>query len=165
MYRSNSEQEILYGSFSGIVTDIRPADGQCCSQLIDIRMSDGQTLTFLTTSDTCFLNQVHVTTGMRIIGFFDTSAPVPLIYPPQYRAVVIARHNGNQSITVDRFDRNLLSSNRRLKLNIGPSTRITMPNNQTFTCSPAGRVLVVVYTFTTRSIPAQTTPEQIVVLC
>lgn len=38
-------------------------------------------------------------------------------------------------------------------------------NGQNFTCSPGGRVLLVYYTTTNRSLPPQTTPRRIIVMC
>lgn len=52
-----------------------------------------------------------------------------------------------------------------LKLNIAPSTEIMTSNGQRFTCSLGGQLLVVYYSATTRSIPPQTTPRRIIVMC
>ncbi|MDY3022040.1 MAG: hypothetical protein SOS50_07710 [Oliverpabstia sp.] len=63
------------------------------------------------------------------------------------------------------FDRNLLAGDGSLQLNIGRNTEITTLNGQSFPCSPGNRSLLVYYTATTRSIPPQTTPQRIIVLC
>jgi len=42
---------------------------------------------------------------------------------------------------------------------------VVTTNNQTFMGNPGNHTLVVLYSQTTRSIPAQTTPEKIIVLC
>ena len=69
------------------------------------------------------------------------------------------------NVKVDYFNEKLLSSDGMLKLNIAPSTQVVLENGQLFTENPANRYLIVVYGATTRSIPAQTSPEQIVVMC
>ena len=66
---------------------------------------------------------------------------------------------------LDYFDENLTSADQSLKLNIGPMTDVVTLNGQQYTCSPENTELLVYYTNTTFSIPAQTTPQKIVVLC
>ena len=46
-----------------------------------------------------------------------------------------------------------------------PSTTVVTQNNQTYLGNPGGHTLVVLYSQTTRSIPPQTTPDKIIVLC
>ncbi len=103
--------------------------------------------------------------GDRITGFYDANAPVPLIYPPQYRAIVMAKDNPYQNVKVDYFNSQLVSSDGMLKLNISPNTLILLENGQAFTGNLSNRNLIVVYGATTRSTPAQTTPYKIIVMC
>ena len=106
--------------------------------------------------------------GLRldmVTGFYDANAPTPMIYPPQLRAIVMAMDTQYRNVKVDYFDSNLISSDNYLKLNISPYTRMLLVNGQLFTGNPANRDLVVVYGPTTRSIPAQTNPYKIIVLC
>jgi hypothetical protein len=67
-------------------------------------------------------------------------------------------------VKVDLFDNDYVSSDNSLKLNISDDTVIVSENGEAFTGELADRKLVVVYGPSTRSIPAQTTPEKIVVL-
>ena len=103
--------------------------------------------------------------GDWITGYYDGDAPVPLIYPPQYRAIIIVKESPFQSVKVDFFNSNLESSDGQLKLNISPSTQIVLTNGQAFSNNIANRNLIVIYTFQTMSIPAQTSPLKIIVLC
>jgi hypothetical protein len=91
--------------------------------------------------------------------------PVPLIFPPQYRAVIMVKDTPYQNVKVDYFNSQLESSDGKLKLNIAPSTQIVLRNGQAFTRYPSNRNLIVVYGPTTKSIPAQTTPYKIIVVC
>ena len=59
----------------------------------------------------------------------------------------------------------LTSSDNSLILNMSGRTMVTLPNGQLFNGDLAGKLLLVVYGPTTRSIPAQTAPTQIVVFC
>jgi hypothetical protein len=77
----------------------------------------------------------------------------------------MAKAMPQRQVTVDYFGRDLISSEGDLKLVIGPDTLVVLENAQAFSGSPAGRDLAVVYGPVTRSIPPQTTPYQVVVLC
>jgi hypothetical protein len=59
----------------------------------------------------------------------------------------------------------LVSSDGSLRLNISPDNRILLENGQLYNRNPANHYLIVVYGATTRSILAQTTPSQIIVMC
>lgn len=61
----------------------------------------------------------------------------------------------NKLMSVENNDRSYIS----------PSTLIVLENGQVFTGNPANRDLIIVYGPTTRSIPAQTTPYKIIVMC
>ena len=68
-------------------------------------------------------------------------------------------------VKVDYFNKDLVSGNGQLKLNIGPRTHVLLPNNQIFLGNLGNQDLVVIYGPSTKSIPAQTTPIEVIVLC
>lgn len=136
----------------------------CCSQMISIRSEDG-IVNFMVDPETVVIDNRQLRTGMRVTAFYDSSLPVPLIFPPQYRAQIITALNRNEQVTLNFFNRNLLAADRSLQLNLAPNTIIRTVNGQNFTCSPGNQNLLVYYTITTRSIPPQTTPRKIVVFC
>lgn len=102
---------------------------------------------------------------MRVAAFYDGSLPVPLIFPPQYMAQLVTLLGRDEEIMLNFFNRNLLSADGALQLNIANSTAVETINGQRFTCSLGNRTLLVYYRVTTRSIPPQTTPRRVVVLC
>lgn len=109
--------------------------------------------------------------GDTIQAYYDTTAPMILIYPPQYSPkVVVIMDDEVKSVKVSRFNQDFLSSEKdminNLKLNIGENTIIEdLEGNTGFSSEDIkGKELMVFYTFTTRSIPPQTTPEKIVIL-
>ncbi|PRR77431.1 hypothetical protein CLLI_23440 [Clostridium liquoris] len=114
---------------------------------------------------TYFVDHTTMALGNMVTGFYDGNVPVPLIYPPQYNAIVMAEDMPYENVKVDYFDNQLVSSDNTLKLNIAPSTEIILENDQTFTQNPSNRYLIVIYGPTTRSIPAQTVPYKIIVMC
>ncbi|HEX2947551.1 MAG TPA: hypothetical protein VHT96_16560 [Clostridia bacterium] len=159
-----------FGSFSGVVTAISDFSTTAgaptgCYKLMSVQSTDGNVVNFVITPNTYFVDQVMVNPGDAVTGFYDANAPVPLIYPPQYRAVVIAKIRRNHNVKVDFFNSQLVSSDGTLRLNIGPFTQIIQENGQAFTGNPANKNLVVIYGTATMSIPAQTVPTRIIVLC
>ena len=103
--------------------------------------------------------------GDWVTGFYDANVPVPFIYPPQYQAIIMVKASPYQNVKVDYFNQQMVSSDGQLKLNLSPYTQMILTNNQLFTSNPANRNLLVVYGPTTKSIPAQTTPYKLVILC
>lgn len=159
-----------YESFSGVITridDFWVGNGRQagCYKLMSVENSSGNRVDFVVAPATYFVDHTMVSVGDTVTGFYDTSMAAPAIYPPQFRAVVMARDVPGQSVKVDYFNDQLLSGDGTLKLNLAPSTRVLIQNGQAFTGTPANRDLIVVYGPTTRSIPAQTTPSQIIVIC
>ena len=159
-----------YSSFTGTISRIdnfgavnSPQIG--CTQIMEVVDNTGNVVDFIVSPTTYVLDQFMLQPGDQIIGFYDSNLPVPLIYPPQFQAAVIALVNSFQSITVSYFNSRLLNSDGTLRLNLSSNTMITLTNGQTFIGFPGNRNLVVLYRSTTRSIPAQTTPDRIIVLC
>jgi hypothetical protein len=60
-----------------------------------------------------------------------------------------------------------VNTDATLKLNLMEKggTEVVMANGQIYYGTPANHYLLVLYSTTTRSIPAMTTPEKIVVFC
>jgi hypothetical protein len=160
-----------FSSFSGTVTMIQDhlvsSDQELtgCFKLISLLGGDGSTVNFVISPTTYFLDSVMVSIGDRVTGYYDVNVPVPLIYPPQYQALIMVKENPYQNVKVDYFNNQFVSSDGQLQLNISSYTPILLQNHQTFTLSPANRNLLVVYGPATFSIPAQTTPYKIIVIC
>ncbi|MGE5494067.1 MAG: hypothetical protein ACM3S4_02055 [Burkholderiales bacterium] len=158
-----------YGSFSGTVTAIEDFwtynEEEGCNKLVTLTDGSGNIVNFVATPSTYVVGRETLNVGDSVTGFYDATLPVILIYPPQYRAVVMAKTSSFRSVKVDRFDSQLVSSDGALKLNVSPSTQIVLENDQRFSGSLENRDLIVVYGATTRSIPAQTTPYKIIVIC
>ncbi|NIK76403.1 hypothetical protein FHS15_001528 [Paenibacillus castaneae] len=158
-------------SFHGTVTMISDfftgenGKGEGCYKLISVEDGLGALVNFVVSPTTYFVDHVMVVVGDHVTGYYDGNAPALLIYPPQYQALVMVKDSPYQNVKVDFFNSELESSDRRLRLNISPYTQIVLTNGQLFSRSPANRDLIVIYGPATKSIPAQTTPYRIVVLC
>ncbi|MEG1255939.1 hypothetical protein [Clostridium sp.] len=157
-------------SVEGIVTCIEimkttTDDESGCTMLMSVRGKSDDNFNLVVSINTYFVDHVNIRPGDNIIAFYDAFAPVPLIFPPQFRAIVIAVKSKKQNVEVDHFNRKLINSDGMLKLNISHKTQILLQNNQTFLGNIENRNLVVVYGSSTKSIPAMTTPSKIIVLC
>ena len=160
----------VFQSFTGVLTMIHDFEtgygGKAgCNKLMSVENAERGLTNFVVMPTTCFVDHVMVAVGDTVTGFYDANAPTPLIFPPQLQAIVMARATRMQNVKVGYFDRQLVSSDGALKLNISPSTELMLENGQLFTGDLANRDLIVVYGPTTRSIPAQTTPYKIIVMC
>lgn len=162
---------VKFQPFSGTVTIITDfpispnGESEGCYKMFSVNDGSGRQVNFVVEPKTYFLDHAMVAVGDRVTGYYDANAPVPMIYPPQYRALVMVKESPYQNVKVDFFNSQLVSSDGMLKLNLSSNTRILLENGQAFTRSPANRNLIVVYGPSTFSIPAQTTPYKIIVVC
>ncbi len=135
----------------------------CCNQMISIRVEEG-IVNFVISAETYVIDSRQLRPGMRVAAFYDKTLPVPMIFPPQYRAELITVLGRNELIALNFFNTELIAEDNSLQLNVSRNTEIQTINGQNFFCDIGNRPLLVYYTVTTRSIPPQTTPRRIVVL-
>lgn len=147
----------------GIIVNITRGN-DCCSQMLSLRTEEG-IVNFSIDMDTVIIDSRQLRQGMRIAAFYDSDLPVPLIFPPQYRAQLLAVLGRHEQIMLNYFDSELTAADGALQINIAGGTVIRTLNGQNITCSLGDHTLIVYYTTTTRSIPPQTTPRKIIVLC
>ncbi|WHH57954.1 hypothetical protein [Petroclostridium sp. X23] len=159
-----------FQSFYGVITKIddfwtgsEAPTG--CYKLMSVQNKEGSIVNFVVTPNTYFVDHITMVVGDPVIGFYDANAPVPLIFPPQFRAIVMARMVPGWNVKVDYFNEQLISSDAMLKLSIAPFTQIILENDQAFTGSLGNRNLIVVYGAATKSIPSQATPYKIIIMC
>ena len=136
----------------------------CCSQMMSLRTENG-IVNFMITSETRIIDSRQLRPGLRVAAFYDASLPVPLIFPPQYRAQIITVLGRDEQVMINEFNRNLVAVDNSLQLNIARNTNIETINGQNASCNPGNQTLLVYYTATTRSIPPQTTPRRVIILC
>lgn len=159
-----------FGSVKGTIVDMTPtrmgnrrANG--CVIFVTVEDMDGNTVNFILTPTTYVVDFETLSVGMMCTFWYAMDAPVPLIYPPQYNAVVAAREKNGRMVNVGHYDSSLINENQTLQLKLDGSVDVRTTNNQYFQGNPGNHDLVVTYGNSTRSIPAQTTPFGIVVLC
>ena len=152
-----------FEKIEGMIQSINRGDS-CCSMMLSL-ISNSNIVNVVVSGDTTIIDNVRLRAGMRVAVFYDANLPVPVVYPPQYRAEIVTSLRRGQQAALGYFDENLVSADASLKLNIGPMTNVVTLNGQSYACSPENSELLVYYTNTTFSIPAMTTPQKIVVMC
>lgn len=158
-----------YLSITGIITRIQPAAGASNSQYgctlnISVRSFKQGDVNFTLNGDTYVVDNTTLRPGDQVTIFYDGNAPVPLIYPPQYKAVVIALSTCRQYY-LGEFYNNFISTDGFLQLNGTSALNTFLPNGQIYSGVLPGKTVLVEYTASTRSIPAQTTPDRVIVFC
>lgn len=159
-----------FQSVTGTIVDMVPtrignrrANG--CMIFVTVEDEDGNTVNFIMTPSTFVVDFETLSVGMMCTFWYASDAPAPLIYPPQYNAVAAAQEKNGQFVNVGYYNMSLINEDQTLQLNIDGTVDVRTTNNQYFQGSPANHNLVVVYDSSTRSIPAQTTPRKVYVLC
>ncbi|WP_192797396.1 stalk domain-containing protein [Psychrobacillus glaciei] len=159
---------------TGIIKSIASKDGKAILT-VDTEEKEPITTIFTITNDTLVFNSGTTKTvkiesfkkGQRIDAYYDKNKPMILIYPAQITPELIIVHDEEQvgSVKVSKFDDKFLSLDKELKLNIGKETLLVNEKGEKIKQEDLnGKELVVFYTITTMSIPAQTPPTKIVAI-
>ena len=88
----------------------------CCNQMIVLRVGEG-IVNFVIGPETQVIDSRQLRPGMRVAAFYDQSVPVPMIFPPQYHAVIVAVLGKNEQIMLNYFDGDLVAKDHSLQLN------------------------------------------------
>lgn len=104
--------------------------------------------------------------GLKVDVYYDKYMPIPLIYPSTITPnAVIVKTQELGEVKVSKFDKNFLSLDKELKLNISNETILLNQQGEKINNELLlDKELIVFYTFTTKSIPAQTSPTKIIAL-
>ena len=131
-----------YSPIYGTVTDLTPlmtsASDSSCSLLISMASESIGQVDLVVTPQTYVLDQHTFMVGDSITAIYDTKAPVPLIYPPRFTAVVLLEDDDGFEVMLDYFDQDLLNQDQTLKLSLSDQdeTEIVLSNGQAYFFSP-----------------------------
>ncbi len=162
--RTESVREARYLSFTGTVTEIRDRENPANSKFVSLESKTGQPANVIVSDHTYIFEDADIKVGSLITIYYDATKPMILIYPPQYSAEVIVVENQERNVKFDIFDGNLVSSDNFLRLKLDEVTKIISLDGKPYTGTLEKQKLIVVYGVATKSIPAQTRPDKIIVL-
>lgn len=155
---------------TGTISQIEPmqssTDNWCgCSLMVSVTTPYQGMVNLVITPYTYIYNQEQLQDGDSITAFYDASAPAPLIFPPQYRVTAVVKDSDGRMCDFSYYDENLVNASGTLQLAPAASTVVSYPNGQTFFGNPAGHYLLVIYSSSSKSIPALAEPDSVVVFC
>lgn len=110
-------------------------------------------------------NYTQLEKGSTVEAFIDKNKPMILIYPAQVTPdfLIVKDEKSIAQVKVSKFDDSFLSLDGQLKLNISEETILTNQLGESIEQEDLKRKdLVVFYSFTTRSLPPQTSPTRII---
>lgn len=162
-----------YIKVEGVVKEIRDQEGT--KSLVVAQKNSNLETIFTLNKDAIILDQGTAefitkpqwVEGMTIEAFYKDNLPLltiyPAIIPPDL--ILVKNDSTNSSALVSRFDKELVSADKSLKLNINEDTQIIDQfGNKVEQKKVSEHPVVVFYTIATKSLPAQTSPEKIIVL-
>lgn len=163
----------FYLSFTGTVEEIFKVDDLVTK--VYLKNEGDSEAYFILNENTYYADGVEIEKGLEITGYYESGKPMIMIYPPQYTIDIVAPVYEDGFVKADKFDSQLLSKDKQLKLNISEETEIVWENNtqvywftkptiEDIETVLGNRQMIVYYDFTTKSLPAQTTPKKIIVL-
>lgn len=167
------QEEGIYTNQRGTIVSVTEVGENAWEVFMD---NETGGLRFMVSSETVLLDRKtgdsikrdQLTEGMEIAVIYPTNSPMGMSMPPflgQVSAVVVNAEAGD--FAVGYFNQNLLSEKDQLKLNLGEDTVIkSILDLETILTAEdvKEKNALVFYDFTTRSIPAQTTPSFIFIL-
>jgi len=139
---------------------------------VTIEDTEGNKTVFIICDDTIFPFSSDIVVGETITGWFLTNAPVPMIYPPQYTAVVlVADAPDYASVRVNLFhtwedyaEGYFVSVDRSFAFQINDSTEVILEDGFEFIGNDFNnRRAIVIYGISTHSIPEIALAHKVIV--
>lgn len=168
----NEKQETPnYIEFKGKITNINSND-KSFSILVENDMNKliahiVDDVILLDDSTLDFIDKEDLKEGMEVSMFYSKDTIMLMSYPGQLKpdSIVVRSSKDFIDIKVDKFDKDLVSEDNMLKLNINEGVEVVdREGNKLSKEDILNKDLLVFFTASTKSIPAQTTPEKIIVI-
>lgn len=125
----------------------------------DVLILDEETMDFISKED--------LKEGMEVSIYYTKDTIMLMSYPPQLSPdlLIVRSDDVDLNIKIDKFDEDLISDDNSLKLNISEDVElINLEGEKIEQEDLVNKDLVVFYTISTRSIPAQTTPKKVIAI-
>lgn len=161
-----------YIKFSGVISELKQSD-QSLTFIVENQENSLQMIfpisdevLLLNKSTTEKLEKHTMEKGLQVDVYYDKTKPMPLIYPATITPeMIIVKDKDTGLVKVSKFDNLYQSLDHELKLHISEDTVLLNKQGEQINKEELhGKELIVFYTFTTKSIPAQTTPKKIIAL-
>lgn len=154
--------EEKYISFEGEVTEI--ADGRITVKENDNIIMFNLNTMIIATKDGEAFKAEDIKVGDKITAVYSSHTLMALSYPGQMTPMMIIVHNSDDNIKIDKFDKELVSSDGTLKLVVDDNTKLEHYKTKQIVTEKdlLNKNLLVIYGATTRSIPAQTLASDVV---
>lgn len=113
------------------------------------------------------LKQADFKKGATVEAYYDKNKPMILIYPTTVtpEIVIVKDEEVFGEVKISKFDKDFLSLDGELQLNIGEETPLLNQQGQAIELQELdGKELMVFYSITTRSLPPQTPPTKVIAL-
>lgn len=161
-----------YVASVGQVTEVIKEDGKysilVASSLEEIRYIINQREVIINAETMEYLTPEQIKVGMEVTVVMPKHAPMTLSLPPMSSSQVAIIVNSSKAFVEEGyFDETLTNESNTLKLNIEKNTYIvnTKGERRVFTAEDiVNQNAVIIYTTSTRSIPALTTPNMVLIL-
>ncbi|MEK5037588.1 stalk domain-containing protein [Sporosarcina sp. FSL K6-3457] len=135
-------------------------------KLIMILRINDESLLFNSTT-TNQLKLADLKKGAIVEAYYDKNKPMIMIYPATVtpEIVIVKDEKDFGSVKIGQFDKNYLSLDGELKLNIGEETPLFNQQGEAIEMKDLqGKELMVFYSITTMSLPPQTPPTKVIAL-
>ncbi|KAB2334797.1 copper amine oxidase N-terminal domain-containing protein [Cytobacillus depressus] len=170
--RAQEKDTSNFIKFSGVVKEIEK-DTKATRILVE-NESDSLEMIFTITNDVLLLDNekgekfesAEIKKGTKINAYYDKNKPMTLIYPANVIPEIMIVHGQELGqVKVAKFNKQHVSLDNDLKLHISKETILENEKGDSISEEDlAEKELIVFYTISTRSIPAQTTPTKIIAL-
>lgn len=168
-------EESDFINFSGKVTNITK-NKKSVSITVD-HAASGEKMVFVLTEQVSLYDTntgksfaiSDIKKGDGVKGYYHKDTIMPMIYPAQVEPDFLLINDSGEKplseVKVSKFNPDFISKDKQLKLNISKETELVNERGQKLEKEDLlGKELIVFYTMTTRSIPAQTTPSKIIAI-
>ena len=117
----------------------------------------------ISTEDGNSASSNEISEGDTVTALYTSNTPMALSDPPQINPLMIILHDSDNNVKIDHFDKDLLSSDKKLQLVLSEDTVLEAFKTKQIVNAQdlEDRDLIVIYGATTRSLPAQTVPSGI----
>jgi len=170
-------EQNLFAHVSGTVTDIFELGDTLVTNVV-LETEEGRTYHFILSESTALIKDGEIVglneiaEGQTITAHYDNTMMIPAIYPARINAsaLVVSSNENQGSVHVDAFtkseafDGQLVSADGSLRFEVTEDTVVVDVNNEAYTGSLENKNLAVVFTASTRSIPAMAMNPKVVVL-